>query len=84
MKDGVGLVNIARGAIIDEVALMKALNNDKVASVGLDMYEQEPHIHWDLKANPHAMLLPHMGTWTVGVSTMFPVVVCRCSIRSFS
>jgi glyoxylate reductase len=68
MKDGVVLVNTARGAVIDEAALVKALDSGKVASVGLDVYEQEPNIHWGLKANPHVMLLPHMGTWTVEVS----------------
>ncbi|KAF1944563.1 glyoxylate reductase [Clathrospora elynae] len=65
MKDGMVLVNTARGAVIDEGALVKALDSGKVASIGLDVYEQEPSIHWGLKANPNVVLLPHMGTWTV-------------------
>lgn len=68
MKDGVVLVNTARGAVIDEDALAKALDNGKVASVGLDVYEHEPNIHQGLMGNPHVMLLPHMGTWSVEVS----------------
>lgn len=65
MKDGVVIINTARGAVIDEAALVKALGEGKVFSVGLDVYEQEPEIHEGLVNNPQVMLLPHMGTWTV-------------------
>ncbi|KAH7080529.1 glyoxylate/hydroxypyruvate reductase [Paraphoma chrysanthemicola] len=65
MKDGVVIVNTARGAVIDEAALVKALDSGKVASAGLDVYENEPNIHPGLATNPHVLLLPHMGTWTV-------------------
>jgi glyoxylate reductase len=70
MKDGVVIVNTARGAVIDENALVKALDSGKVASAGLDVHENEPHVHPDLVANPHVLLLPHMGTWTVEVSSI--------------
>jgi D-3-phosphoglycerate dehydrogenase len=60
MKDGVVLVNTARGAIVDEEALVKALDSGKVASAGLDVYENEPKVHEKLAANPHVLLLPHM------------------------
>ncbi|KAH7385745.1 glyoxylate reductase [Pyrenochaeta sp. MPI-SDFR-AT-0127] len=69
MKDGVVLVNTARGAVIDEEALVKALGSGKVSSVGLDVYEKEPSIHPELKANPDVILLPHMGTWSVETQT---------------
>lgn len=68
MKKGVVIVNTARGAIIDEEALVKALDSGHVASVGLDVYENEPSIHPGLLANDYVMLLPHMGTWTIEVS----------------
>jgi hypothetical protein len=68
MKDGVVLVNTARGAVIDEEALVRALDSGKVASAGLDVYENEPNVHPGLVANKHVLLLPHMGTWTVEVS----------------
>jgi glyoxylate reductase len=68
MKDGVVIVNTARGAIVDEEALVQALESGKVASAGLDVFENEPNIHPGLAANPHVLLLPHMGTWTVEVS----------------
>lgn len=61
MKTGVVLVNTARGAVIDEDALVKALDDGQVASVGLDVFEDEPMIHPRLVANPNVMLLPHMG-----------------------
>ncbi|KAF8249292.1 hypothetical protein K440DRAFT_599020 [Wilcoxina mikolae CBS 423.85] len=64
MKDGVVIVNTARGAVMDEAALVKALESGKVASVGLDVYENEPHVHPGLVANENVLLVPHMGTWT--------------------
>ncbi|ODV88693.1 hypothetical protein CANCADRAFT_28277 [Tortispora caseinolytica NRRL Y-17796] len=62
MKDGVFIVNTARGGVIDEAALVEALESGKVASVGLDVYENEPKIHEGLLNNPNVLLLPHMGT----------------------
>ncbi|KAK9365660.1 Gor1p [Lipomyces kononenkoae] len=61
-KDGVFIVNTARGAIIDEEALVQALKSGKVSSVGLDVYEHEPKIHPELLANENVLLLPHVGT----------------------
>lgn len=70
MKDGVVIVNTARGAIMDEVALVQALDSGKVMSCGLDVYEEEPKVHPGLIANPNVMLVPHMGTWTVEVAPL--------------
>ncbi|KAG6035977.1 hypothetical protein E4U19_003912 [Claviceps sp. Clav32 group G5] len=64
MKDGVIIVNTARGAIIDEAALAESLDSGKVWSVGLDVFENEPEIEPRLIKNPAAMLLPHIGTAT--------------------
>lgn len=69
MKDGIVIVNTARGGIMDEEALVKAIDAGKVRSVGLDVYQQEPNIHPGLLSDPHVCLLPHMGTSTVEVST---------------
>ncbi|KAI9814433.1 MAG: hypothetical protein M1827_003289 [Pycnora praestabilis] len=69
MKTGVVIVNTARGAVMDEDALVRALDSGKVLSCGLDVYEAEPEIHKGLVANPHVMLVPHMGTWTVETQT---------------
>ncbi|PNP57361.1 hypothetical protein THARTR1_02358 [Trichoderma harzianum] len=70
MKKGVVIVNTARGGVMDEAALVDALDTGKVWSVGLDVYQQEPNIHPGLVSNPHVCLLPHMGTSTVEVSTI--------------
>ncbi|KKA27054.1 hypothetical protein TD95_002478, partial [Thielaviopsis punctulata] len=64
MKPGVVIVNTARGAVIDEAALVEALASGKVASVGLDVFENEPEIHAGLIENENVLLIPHMGTWT--------------------
>jgi lactate dehydrogenase-like 2-hydroxyacid dehydrogenase len=68
MKDGVVVVNTARGAVMDEAALVEALDSGKVFSAGLDVFEEEPKIHPGLLSNHNVMLVPHMGTWTVEVS----------------
>jgi glyoxylate reductase len=64
MKDGVVIVNTARGPIIDEAALVDALNSGKVFSAGLDVFEEEPKIHPGLLENENVVLLPHVGTST--------------------
>ncbi|OJJ49406.1 hypothetical protein ASPZODRAFT_1473698 [Penicilliopsis zonata CBS 506.65] len=69
MKDGVVIVNTARGAVIDEAALVDALDSGKVLSAGLDVFEEEPKIHPGLLRNPNVMLVPHMGTWTIETQT---------------
>jgi len=60
MKSGVFLVNMARGAIIDEKALVKALYEGRIAGAGLDTFEQEPlpreSMLWDA---PHTLIMPH-------------------------
>ncbi|KAK3352834.1 D-isomer specific 2-hydroxyacid dehydrogenase [Lasiosphaeria hispida] len=69
MKRGITIVNTARGAIIDEAALVNALDSGQVNSAGLDVYEEEPAVHPGLLSNPRVMLIPHMGTWTIETET---------------
>jgi len=56
------LVNISRGDVIDEAALIVALQAGKIAGAGLDVYEHEPHVPDALKALENVVLLPHLGT----------------------
>lgn len=64
MKDGIVIVNTARGPLIDEAALVDALKEGKVWSAGLDVFEEEPKIHQGLLDAENVVLLPHMGTAT--------------------
>ncbi|QIR85376.1 D-glycerate dehydrogenase [Paracoccus sp. AK26] len=58
------LVNIARGDVVDEAALIEALQSHAIAGAGLDVYEQEPVVPQGLLDAPNTTLLPHLGTAT--------------------
>ncbi len=62
--DGV-LVNIARGSLVDETALIEALRTGKILAAGLDVYDNEPNVPEALIALPNAVLLPHVGSASV-------------------
>ncbi len=64
MKEGAMLINTARGGIVDEEALCRALESGKLRGAGLDVYENEPEIRACLKALPNVVLLPHIGSAT--------------------
>ncbi|MBK1440400.1 D-2-hydroxyacid dehydrogenase [Parapedobacter sp. ISTM3] len=64
LKPGVGLVNASRGGVIDELALIDALNSGKVAFAGLDVFENEPTPRKELLTNPRVSLTPHIGAAT--------------------
>ncbi|MFP9113154.1 D-2-hydroxyacid dehydrogenase [Flavobacterium sp. RHBU_3] len=65
MKDGVGIVNASRGGIIDEVALLAALDSGKVAFAGLDVFEEEPKPAVQVLMHPKVSLTPHIGAATL-------------------
>ncbi len=65
MKDGVGIINTARGNAIDEVALIEYLNNKKVAFAGLDVFESEPKPEIQILMHPNISLSPHIGASTL-------------------
>lgn len=64
MKDGVGIVNAARGGVIDEESLMKALESGKVSSAGLDVFDNEPNPQIKLLMQSNVSLTPHIGAAT--------------------
>ncbi|MEO9968553.1 MAG: D-glycerate dehydrogenase [Hyphomonadaceae bacterium] len=59
------IINTARGEVIDEAALARALEAGKIAGAGLDVFEREPNVNEKLMAHPNTVLLPHMGSATV-------------------
>ena len=65
MKHGVGIVNCARGGVIDEVALVKALDSGKVLFAGLDVFENEPNPEITILMNQKISLTPHIGAATL-------------------
>jgi lactate dehydrogenase-like 2-hydroxyacid dehydrogenase len=62
MKPTAFLVNIARGDVVDEAALIAALRDNRIAGAGLDVYEKEPIVPDELRAMENVVLLPHLGT----------------------
>jgi lactate dehydrogenase-like 2-hydroxyacid dehydrogenase len=62
MKPSCIFVNISRGDVVDEAALVEALRNRRIAGAGLDVYEFEPKVPADLVAMENVTLLPHLGT----------------------
>lgn len=77
MKDGVVIVNTARGALINERDLCAALKSGKVASAGLDVYEYEPKVDEELCQNQNVFLLPHIGTNTYETQKDMELLVLR-------
>ena len=65
MKDNVGIVNCSRGGVIDEVALIEALDNEKVLFAGLDVFENEPTPEIQILMHPKISLTPHIGAATL-------------------
>jgi hydroxypyruvate reductase len=63
-KDGY-VVNISRGSVIDQKALVAALTEQCIAGAGLDVYEKEPHVPDALTALPNVVLSPHIGGHTL-------------------
>ncbi len=61
MKDGVIIVNVARGGVVSETALFAALNSGKVRAAALDVYDKEPPEDFTLVDHPNVIPIPHLG-----------------------
>src|SRR5215470_13803153 len=67
MKKSAFLINTARGAIVDEAALVRALKGRKIAGAGLDVFEHEPKVSPELKKMKNVVIVPHLGSATIEV-----------------
>ena len=75
MKKTAFIINTARGAIIDEAALVRALKSKKIAGAGLDVFEHEPKVHAELKRLKNVVLNPHLGSATIEVREQMANIV---------
>ncbi len=64
MKDGVIIINTARGGVIDEEALLNGLNGNKLGGAGIDVFKEEPSKNMDLINHPKVSVTPHIGAAT--------------------
>ncbi len=77
MKRTAILVNTSRGPVVDEAALVEALNGRKLAGAGLDVYEREPAVHPGLLQMPNVVLAPHIASATVRTRSEMSAMAAR-------
>jgi len=77
MKPTAVLVNTARGPVVDEEALARALESGALFGAGIDVYEREPEVHPRLLAAPHAVLLPHIGSASEATRRRMAELACE-------
>jgi glyoxylate reductase len=69
MKPTAHLINTARGDVVDSKALIKALQEKRIAGAGLDVYEGEPNVDPGFLSLDNVTLLPHLGSATIATRT---------------
>jgi glyoxylate reductase len=80
MKPTATLVNTARGAVVDEAALVEALRDGQIAGAGLDVYEHEPEVHPGLLELENVVLVPHIGSATVETRAAMAELAARNAV----
>lgn len=80
MRSDAYLINTARGAIVDEAALVEALRRGEIAGAALDVFEHEPTVHPELIELDNVVLAPHIGSATVETRTEMAVLAARNAI----
>ncbi len=82
MQEHAYVINTARGDVIDEAALVRALHGGSIGGAGLDVFQDEPEIHRDILTAPNTVLLPHLGSATVETRTAMGLKVVE-NARAF-
>jgi len=82
MKPTAFLINTSRGPVVDEAALVAALENNKIAGAALDVYENEPFIHPGLK-RPNVVLAPHLASASLETRTKMAVMAANNVVALF-
>ncbi|MDA0845991.1 MAG: D-glycerate dehydrogenase [Proteobacteria bacterium] len=82
MQNHAYVINTARGDVIDEAALVRALHSGNIGGAGLDVFQGEPDIHPDILTAPNTVLLPHLGSATVETRTAMGLKVVE-NARAF-
>lgn len=82
MKPGAHIINISRGDVVDEAALILALKQGGIAGAGLDVYESEPQVPDALKGMENVTLLPHLGTAALEVREAMGLMAVE-NLRAF-
>jgi D-3-phosphoglycerate dehydrogenase len=76
-KKGIRIVNAARGELIDDEALLEALESGQVAGAGLDVYAQEPPVDWRVAKHPRVVATPHVGASTKEAQERVGTDICK-------
>lgn len=83
MKRSAILINTARGSVVDEKALIEALQNNVIAGAGLDVYENEPFISPELLKMEQVVLMPHLGSATIETRCEMSYAVAQNILSAF-
>jgi glyoxylate reductase len=84
MKPTAYLINTARGPVVDEAALVRALEEKKIAGAALDVYENEPKVHPALLSRRDVILAPHIGSATIDTRTKMAAMAAENAAAFFA
>jgi len=84
MKPSAYLINTSRGPVVDEAALVEALKEKRIAGAGLDVYEEEPKVHPGLIELDNVVLLPHLGSASIGTRSRMSQMVAENILAAFA
>ena len=83
MKPAAYLINTSRGPVVDEAALVEALEHKKIAGAALDVYEHEPTVHPALAGRKDVILAPHIASATIETRTKMAVMAAKNAVALF-